>query len=136
MGICVLVPLPPHFLESFFPCLLMPSTGSVRGELPPPSPHTSPLQLPNEAGTKDVCLLAWRAQLMAQQCLRNLCSATGAGKGGSWVLEISKHSVAVFLGAVGNSWIFICCSEDQQEGFFPPHTHYEPFGCLALFCPV
>lgn len=71
----------PHFLESFFPCLLMLSPGCVRGEHPPPSPHTSPLQLPNERGTKDVCLLAPWAQLTAQQCFGNLCSATGAGEG-------------------------------------------------------
>lgn len=43
---------------------------------------------------------------MAQQCLRNLCSATGAGKGGSGGQEVNKCSGAVFLGTVGNSCLF------------------------------
>lgn len=61
-----------------------------------------------------------------------LCSRCWRGKG----VDGGEHSGAVLLETGGNSLIFICCSEEQQEGFLLRHAHYGAFGSPALFCKM
>lgn len=109
------------------------SPGCVRGEHPPPSPLTSPLQLPNERGTKDVCLLALWAQLIAQQCFRNLCFATGAGEGRELAVGLCVWTLwCCFLGDWGE-FLNLYLLQWGATGRVPPATY--TLQSLWIFSP-
>lgn len=94
----------PVFLSPFLSYLLMLSPGCVGESSLLPAPTALPAAA--RGGRHKSCLSAgFGRQLMAQQCFRNLCSATGAGRGMNTLLLFPWGLVGIseFLSTVVGS---------------------------------